>query len=848
MSETTANNKNLEIDTIEHSSIDIKEVLKHLPPHLVEHIGDLALQLTHIEMHPIKHVEYEGRTYKQVDYTRRILEPNSDELGFEQSAIEAAQAGKEKLSQILHMSSATLALAHAALVAKGYSFEGPENESEEDKNNRHIKEKKDLAEVAYKLATDRAIELKRSGNKAALIEQLEVFNSLTFFIGEKYNDKTSEKNLRNLVHEGLAEDMVLALQESHKIGIGDYEKLTNSLSMQKNLLSMATKKRLNYDFAVEGDLNLESIERLVGVSDLVNVIAVVTSSRIKITQSDREKLLEKAKGFTAYEAIKKKLDTLPSYADGSEYYHLAERCYSEATTPYAFALADVIALDDPLTFGEYSKKLGLSIQDSIQLIAPVSKEDFKRYFDRQSAESLLELSAGYPLLFQSIIEHSKKMQSTANLSEVLRMSDKLKSSGVSTQAAYNALLTDRTEGIDELADSIIYLFEYAKKKGLSESEIVEKLSHTKAGENFYWALKEPVSFSGKNKEELSQEQKSERLQSRIDNLMIESSVFKAYKNQYENLSYPASPDTVKMLSLGLDNFPEIEGQMLDLGLDKETAKSIFSAWATYNALLVHSYSNENGFSSINTVPKDNEMNDILEKQHSALKGQLKALKDYHNQYGETELKEIISIFGIYNFNRHKSSALHEQLERWKNGQKVETIVAESRADWNSYTGKQVKFEDESENPSAFYFEVNSPLELSRLAVMVGQRERSFGREPDINRFIIHAHGNPTGLLLGVNREMLNVDSYKKAAKNRTKIKGAESNDYKRHLGPNYSVILQSCSTAGQAFEGNIASTMASAIEAPVTGAVNTISSLTIKSDGTVEFDAGHKETVESITY
>ena len=32
---------------------DTHEALKDLPPHIIEHVGSLALKLTHIDMHPV---------------------------------------------------------------------------------------------------------------------------------------------------------------------------------------------------------------------------------------------------------------------------------------------------------------------------------------------------------------------------------------------------------------------------------------------------------------------------------------------------------------------------------------------------------------------------------------------------------------------------------------------------------------------------------------------------------------------------------------------------------------------------------------------------------------------------
>jgi hypothetical protein len=330
---------------------------------------------------------------------------------------------------------------------------------------------------------------------------------------------------------------------------------------------------------------------------------------------------------------------------------------------------------------------------------------------------------------------------------------------------------------------------------------------------------------------------------------------------YQKLHYPASPESIKKVKLSLESFPEIGEKLYALGLDKEQAKSIFESWATYNALLIHSYS-KSGFNAIDKIPNDHELNRIVDDQTWALTQQLKSIENYARDYGKEELGEIISAFGIYNFSRHKLKALHDQLERWKNGSKIETVVAEARADWNSFSDKLIKFEDESLEPGVFYFEVNTAVDLSRLAVRIGERERSFSREPDVRRFVVHAHGNPTKMLLGVNGEAIELQQYREAASGRgrlnriskeqsettgSKINERETNSYRRHLGPNFTVILQSCSTAGETHGKNIASTMAESHDIPVTGAKDTINSLIIKSDGSVEYNSVTGK-VESATY
>ena len=826
---------------------DTHEALKDLPPHIIEHVGSLALKLTHIDMHPVTVTEYQGKTYKKADYTKRILDADGDELGLEQSSIEAAKDGKEKLAQVLHASSATLALAHAVLVARGHTFESPPDESDDDKEKRQSQEKNDIAVAAYHIAAERAIELKRSGNQRALIEQLEALNAIAYLSGSKYGDKAIGTTYRHLVHEGLAEEMVTALQESIKIGTTSFDdRVSSPLSMQSSMLQIATGKKIDYDFTVTGELDIDKLTRIDGSSPMLEITAIITSPHITMPEETRKKILEKMSNWSSQPKLKAKLDELGSYADGADYYKIAELCEKEG---YQDFFRTVLEADKPIELKNYADTLGLTLIDTIRILAPRSKEDFNvMSFDSEGARNLQEILGRYPELFKIIVEESKSRTPTGRYDLVLKATDELNAAGLTNESILRSIVSSDTNELGNFTAATIYAFEYGKKKGLSPEEFIEKMKHSESGENFYWKLAAVLKNSTSQESTKSKQEIEKNLDTALEEIMIESSINKSYRSMYEKVHYPASPDIVKTIRLDLETFPEIASQMLELGLDLETARAIFASWATFNALQKHGYNNESGFVTIEEMPTGDVMKSILSEQAQAIKNQIRAIKEYHAEYGEKELKDVISIFGIYNFNRHSPAGLHNQLERWNSGQIAETVVAESRSDWNSYTGKPVKFEDESEKIGAFYFEVNSPIELSRIAVRVGQRERQNGREPNVGRFIVHAHGNPTGLLLGVNNERLTINEYREAAQSRTKINGAETNNYRRHLGPNFRVILQSCSGAGETMGKNIAAVMAGDLDASVTGASDTITGLVIKADGTVEYESGYKKTAESITY
>lgn len=67
--------------------------------------------------------------------------------------------------------------------------------------------------------------------------------------------------------------------------------------------------------------------------------------------------------------------------------------------------------------------------------------------------------------------------------------------------------------------------------------------------------------------------------------------------------------------------------------------------------------------------------------------------------------------------------------------------------------------------------------------------------------------------------------------------GAELNDFERHLGKDFEVILQSCSTAGEGNGNgkNIAEAMSEGHKTEVSASNVSIHALTIASDGRVTF-------------
>ncbi len=288
----------------------------------------------------------------------------------------------------------------------------------------------------------------------------------------------------------------------------------------------------------------------------------------------------------------------------------------------------------------------------------------------------------------------------------------------------------------------------------------------------------------------------------------------------------------------LVDLPEINARFEDIGIDPELAESILESWLTYSALKHKMYIN-NEYMIINPISQYIERS--LTMQSEQLVKQIDALTDYVEQFGIDETKALINIFGIYNFIRYKPDQLHDQLLNWQSNKvPAKNVVVSARSDWNgamSEAGKdfgRVLGEEE-----LFCFEVNDRVMLAKVAIVIGNRERSAGRDPEttnaLKNFVINAHANPEGLLLGTRRERLDATDYA-----RDPLNGQRANTFRRHLGSGFRVILKACSTAGEVENGkNIAESISDHHGVRVEGSrINTNGSIIIEPDGTVRFNSG----------
>lgn len=288
----------------------------------------------------------------------------------------------------------------------------------------------------------------------------------------------------------------------------------------------------------------------------------------------------------------------------------------------------------------------------------------------------------------------------------------------------------------------------------------------------------------------------------------------------------------------LANLPEVSSRFEKLGIEPELAESMLESWLTFSALDRRLYHD----GTVKSEITDKDIDGSLVEYSDRLITQLNALSDYVEQFGIEETKTLIDTFGIYNFIRYSPDQLHNQLLSWQSGERpARNIVIGARADWNgAFSDDGFELEKLLGDEGLFFFEVNDRTSLAKVAVTTGNRERRAGRNPEITNpienLIINAHASSTGLLLGTQNQRLGVEDYKTEPLN-----GQRANNYKRHLGSKFRVILIACSTAGEVKEGkNIAESISDHHDIRVEGSkMITSGNIIIEPDGTVKFNQGN---------
>jgi len=281
-------------------------------------------------------------------------------------------------------------------------------------------------------------------------------------------------------------------------------------------------------------------------------------------------------------------------------------------------------------------------------------------------------------------------------------------------------------------------------------------------------------------------------------------------------------------SLTIDNLPKMRELADSLGISPEKQDLLFRSWNTYNRARKDE----------KTIEGEARSKYLKDKSDKLVRDML-SVTQYIESYGMEEFNKVMDTFGVTNFSRYPDGLLHDQLVRWGDGKDLpNNVVIAGRTDWNGAFNRFTEEVIGAVDPvGTYFFEANDELQIARHVVSVGNRERRNGRNPEetnsIKSLILVAHGAPFGMGFGTSGEVLSVGDY---VKDKSLLK-TSINNYRRHLGSGFQLILCSCSTADtNGWTRNIAETISD--EHDVKVSASTAVSLGIKeirSNGEVIF-------------
>lgn len=800
---------------------EIAQHIEGLPEHVVDHLGEIALQLSHEDMYVKKEVEGQyGEQLTTIDFDSDITDPDFDRSQLEEDALEAAQSGKQKLAEVLTESAKLLGESHAELLENGTEFGTTDLETDEARENREIAERDAIFGVALEKAINKAVEAKAQGNNEQAVSEVESLILLRHVqYGERHSYDTDRSALRSLVRAGLADELIQGAQTADKLFIGtEYAKVSHSLTYAKHLMEFATGKRVDKKFNSTDEevlLFTQSLQE----EDQKDFMAAMATDSAWLTP---EQGFEMLKHLTVFIDIKQKIVAgTPAGEVGSiEYYDaLLERNAKYET------VSEALKFEDPMQCLDVMEKLEITEAWRIkQILGSKESYDSPVVIKQEFVNGLLELKEAYPEQFDILVDNFYELnfsgfsETGINPASIKAGLDTLSELNIADYEFLKVLM--KQKDVEIFNSSIKNIAAACSRQGISLDTL--RLQSEKCLIGFNISFNDVLKIAHES---------PDKLEKKISDVFLQGQIADEYRNLLEGLTFPL-PE--KYPKVDLEKLELIQSRVEALSIPSDVAKEIVKSWGTYSAFHKHMY--RDGGWEVPTEPlEESTIYGIVRNQLTAFTEQLESIESFAETYGPEVLQEVISTFGIYNFSRHKPEKLVEQLERWKTGEMAKTIVVDARSDWNSYSAKPVEFEEET-GQGVFYFEANSGKETARVAVAIGKRERANGREPDVNRFIIHAHGSSEGMTMGVNRESIRVSGYEEAAKNASKISARETNNFRRHLGGNYEVILQSCSTAQSRAEGkNIAETMSDSLDTKVIGSDVTIHGLIIRPDGTVQF-------------
>lgn len=253
----------------------------------------------------------------------------------------------------------------------------------------------------------------------------------------------------------------------------------------------------------------------------------------------------------------------------------------------------------------------------------------------------------------------------------------------------------------------------------------------------------------------------------------------------------------ELLGPQLADMPGVQEQLTSLGLDEQVASRLFETWRTLDRYPHQILADE----GVDDAAKQEAFDTAFLDQKLLINLQVRALSTFIETYSLQEATYIMETFGIHNFMRYTPEQLHKQFVDWTSGKvAAKNLVIGAHSDHNGFLRNSGSEYASLEQEGLFFFEAGSATELAKIAVAVGQREQSAKREPDLQNVIVAGHGSYYGLVLGAHGESLSIFQYIRQINNRGQV-GARPNDFTRHLGNSYRIILHACSTAG---EGGIA--------------------------------------------
>ena len=346
---------------------------------------------------------------------------------------------------------------------------------------------------------------------------------------------------------------------------------------------------------------------------------------------------------------------------------------------------------------------------------------------------------------------------------------------------------------------------------------------------------------------------------KIDAFATARRVTEEFTRIYGNTIAPLTPEQIAPYALSalkptLKDLPSLRTVFDTVGLSEEQMHTAFDSWNSYDplgAILSNKHEEDPDYVCL---PADKEAAVSAGSMH--IREHTEALQAYAEAHGNNELAYIIETFGIVNFREYDPVALHEQLESWKaNESSYENIVITTRSDWNgAFTRREANLKPVL-GPSTVYLEAGSSIDIAKALVAYGNRERAGGRNPlaeaPVKNIIISGHGSPDGILLGSDGQQLDIYQYMKREKMRNRLNNriqdgepvpvgsSRINDYRRHLGSEFRIILDACSTDGNAWGStNLAQTLTEQHAANTAGySAPTYGAFKILPDNSVAFHA-----------